>query len=94
MKLSADLHTHTAASGGQYTPAQLVELAQGRGLDVLTVTDHDTIAGTAAAIAAGKRLGLRVIRGVDIDLAVVEELPGILERFQHKTSLRLTAGAC
>lgn len=66
MKLFADLHTHTAASDGQYTPAQLVELAQGRGLDVLAVTDHDTIAGTAAAIAAGKSLGLRVIRGVEL----------------------------
>ncbi len=66
MKLFADLHTHTAASDGQYTPAQLVELAQGQGLDVLAVTDHDTIAGTAAAIAAGKSLGLRVIRGVEL----------------------------
>ena len=40
-----DLHTHTTASDGQYTPAELVRLAKEKGLSVLAVTDHDTIAG-------------------------------------------------
>ncbi len=62
----ADLHTHTTASDGQYTPSELAALAKTRGLDVLAVTDHDTIAGVDAAAAAGARLGLRVIRGVEL----------------------------
>ena len=41
-----DLHTHTAASDGQHTPAELVRLAKDRGLSVLAVTD------------AGSRLGI------------------------------------
>lgn len=66
MSALCDLHTHTTASDGQYTPAQLVELAKARGLAALAVTDHDTIAGTEEAIGAGKELGLRVIRGVEL----------------------------
>lgn len=61
-----DLHTHTTASDGQYTPTELVELAKARGLSVLAVTDHDTIAGVAEAQRAGKELGLHVIRGVEL----------------------------
>ncbi len=61
-----DLHTHTAASDGQYAPAQLVRLAKDRGLSVLAVTDHDTIAGVEEAQQAGSALGLSVIRGVEL----------------------------
>lgn len=62
----ADLHTHTSASDGQYTPAQLVRLAKERGLSVLAVTDHDTIAGVEEAKQAGEAQGLRVLRGVEL----------------------------
>lgn len=61
-----DLHTHTTASDGQYTPTELVTLAKSRGLSVLAVTDHDTIAGVAEAQRAGEELGLTVIRGVEL----------------------------
>ena len=61
----ADLHTHTTASDGQYTPSHLAELARARGLDVLAVTDHDTVDGLEEAVQAGERLGLRVLRGVE-----------------------------
>lgn len=66
MSALCDLHTHTNASDGQYTPAELMELAERRGLSVLAVTDHDTIAGVEEAMDAGSRLGLRVIRGVEL----------------------------
>ncbi len=66
MAVFSDLHTHTTVSDGQYTPAQLVKLAKERGLSVLAVTDHDTIAGVNEAMETGKALGLRVIRGVEL----------------------------
>lgn len=62
----SDLHTHTTASDGQYTPTELVRLAKQHGIQVLAVTDHDTIAGVDEALAAGKALGLQVIRGVEL----------------------------
>lgn len=66
MSGQCDLHTHTTASDGQYTPAELVGLAKGRGLDLLAVTDHDTIAGVDEAMEAGEALGLKVIQGVEL----------------------------
>lgn len=66
MTCFADLHAHTTASDGQYTPTELVKLAKERGLSVLAVTDHDTIAGVNEAQRAGSELGLRVIRGVEL----------------------------
>lgn len=62
----ADLHTHSTASDGQYTPAELVALTKERGIEVLAVTDHDTIDGVPEAMAAGERLGVRVLRGVEL----------------------------
>lgn len=66
MIYACDLHTHTTASDGQYTPTQLVGLAKAAGIQTLAITDHDTIAGVDEAIEAGKALGLRVIRGVEL----------------------------
>ena len=43
MTVLADLHTHSTASDGQYAPAALVEKAAAAGIQVLAVTDHDTI---------------------------------------------------
>ena len=61
----ADLHTHSTASDGQYTPAELTGLAKEQGIDVLAVTDHDTIDGVPEAMAEGARLGVQVLRGVE-----------------------------
>lgn len=61
-----DLHTHSSASDGQYNPTELVQLAQKRGLTLLAVTDHDTVAGVDEAIGAGNALGVTVIPGVEL----------------------------
>jgi len=66
MLYKADLHTHSTASDGQYTPAELVRLAKERGVEVLALTDHDTVNGMDEAIAAGEQLGLQVVRGVEL----------------------------
>lgn len=62
----ADLHTHSTASDGQYTPTQLVELAKKRGIEVMALTDHDTTNGVVEAVEAGERLGIKVLPGVEI----------------------------
>lgn len=66
MSVLRDLHTHTTASDGQYAPAELVKLAKARGLSVLAITDHDTIAGVNKAQSTGNALGLWVICGVEL----------------------------
>jgi len=66
MLYHSDLHTHSTASDGQYSPTELVNLAKDSGLDVLALTDHDTVDGLAEAEKAGETVGLRVLRGVEL----------------------------
>jgi predicted metal-dependent phosphoesterase TrpH len=63
----ADLHTHTTASDGWPSPHELVEQARTVDLDVIAVTDHDTIDGALrAADFASRRGKLAVIVGEEI----------------------------
>ncbi len=66
MTVIADLHTHSSASDGQYTPTELVHLAKEHGIAVLALTDHDTIDGIDEAIQIGITLGLHVIPGIEL----------------------------
>ncbi|MBN9621136.1 MAG: PHP domain-containing protein [Actinobacteria bacterium] len=59
-----DLHTHSTASDGTDSPAELVQAAVAAGLDVIAITDHDTTAGWAEALAA-RPAGLTVVPGVE-----------------------------
>lgn len=61
-----DLHVHTTASDGQYAPADVVRLALERGIRVLAITDHDTVAGVPEALAAASGTPLEVIPGVEM----------------------------
>ncbi len=61
-----DLHSHSKASDGHYTPAELVALAKKKGVEVLALTDHDTSAGIAEAVAAGKSIGMHVVAGIEL----------------------------
>lgn len=60
-----DLHTHSTASDGTDTPAELVANAAAAGLDVVALTDHDTVGGYAEAIAALPS-GLTLVTGAEL----------------------------
>jgi len=61
-----DLHTHTTASDGRSSPAELVERAARAGVSVLAVADHDTLAGCAEAADACARAGIEFVNGAEI----------------------------
>jgi len=61
-----DLHLHSRASDGALAPAALVALAQSRGVTLMSLTDHDTLDGLAAARDAAAGSGLRFVDGVEI----------------------------
>ena len=61
-----DLHMHSTASDGALRPRDVVAAAHAAKLDAIALTDHDTMAGVAEAVAAGNEVGLRVIRGVEL----------------------------
>lgn len=60
-----DLHTHSAASDGTDPPAEVMRRAGQAGLDVVALTDHDTLAGHAEARAALPR-GLDLVTGMEL----------------------------
>jgi predicted metal-dependent phosphoesterase TrpH len=65
-----DLHTHSTYSDGLLAPTALVEEAAARGLRVLALTDHDTVAGIPEAHAAGDRHGIEIIPGVELSTSL------------------------
>ncbi len=60
-----DLHTHSNRSDGTFTPSEVVRLAAERELDVVALTDHDTMEGLAEAGATGREVGVEVVPGVE-----------------------------
>ena len=66
--LLADLHSHTTASDGVLTPSELVERAIEKGVEMLAITDHDTVAGLAEAHQFNQQheTPLKLIDGVEI----------------------------
>jgi len=61
-----DLHTHSRASDGTQTPAELVTAARAAGLDVVALTDHDTTAGWDEAATAAREVGMTLVRGTEV----------------------------
>lgn len=61
-----DLHTHTSASDGQYSPSEVVCMARNAGIDCLAITDHDTISGLQEAENAGQEYGITIVRGIEL----------------------------
>jgi len=109
LKITADLHSHTTASDGEWTPSAVVEAAAARGLAALAITDHDTVAGLPEAIEYGGNLGIEIIPGCEltayegaielhilayfIDHAPGSQFTALLERLQHARKERALAMA-
>ncbi|HEY7728885.1 MAG TPA: PHP domain-containing protein [Candidatus Eisenbacteria bacterium] len=64
-----DLHTHSNASDGSYTPARVVAMAEANGVGVLSLTDHDTLEGLPEARERAEEAGIRLIPGVELSVS-------------------------
>jgi len=65
-----DLHAHSNASDGTDSPAELIAAAVAAGLDVVALTDHDTVAGHAEAAEAVRGTGLTLVPGAELSCQV------------------------
>ncbi|MBQ3093627.1 MAG: PHP domain-containing protein [Clostridia bacterium] len=63
--MASDLHCHTKISDGSMGIEDLITMAKRRGINTLSVTDHDTTAGATRAVIIGKRQGMNIIHGVE-----------------------------
>lgn len=64
-----DLHVHTTSSDGQYTPAEIIQKAADKNIKVIAITDHDTISGLKEAEKEGKKHGIIVVPGIEINIS-------------------------
>ncbi len=63
-----DLHTHTTASDGIYTPTRLIDLARSGGLVAMAITDHDTVDGLPEAMEYASSVRFRLFPGVEFSI--------------------------
>lgn len=64
--MKCDLHLHTSMSDGQLTPSKLIDRVKYAGIATCAVTDHDTVRGVDEAVKRGRKIGVDVIRGVEL----------------------------
>lgn len=65
-QIRAELHSHSTYSDGVYEPAEVARLCAEHGVEVWSLTDHDTCAGCAEAARAAKELGITFIPGIEV----------------------------
>ncbi len=63
-----DLHCHTTASDGIKTPRELVDFAIGNGIDILAITDHDTLGGIDEAVQYAKSKEIQLVPGIEFSI--------------------------
>ena len=66
--MRCDFHMHSTVSDGRLQPAALIERVARERVEVCALTDHDEVAGIAAAQACGERLGVRVLAGIELSV--------------------------
>lgn len=90
MSKLVDLHLHTTASDGTMTPSELVKYAKSKRLIAIAITDHDNVDGIEEALAEGKRLGIEVIPGIEMNFDYYGQelhMLGININYKHKPLL-------
>lgn len=85
----ADLHLHTTFSDGALSPKELLHRVDAAGLSVVSITDHDNVGAIDEAIKIGKSLGIEVIPGVELSVALNEKDVHLLAYFFDHTDQKL-----
>ena len=84
-----DLHMHSRKSDGSLTPTELVMASKQAGLEIIALTDHDTIEGIDEALHAGRIYGVEVIPGCELSVDSEYGVLHILGLWVNHKSLRL-----
>ena len=69
-----DLHIHSTASDGQYTPTELVRMAKEKGVGLMAITDHDALGGVQEGQAAAAEAGIAFLPGIEISVKGAREM--------------------
>lgn len=77
-----DLHTHSTASDGRFSPSEIVTKAYANGVKYLSLTDHDTLSGISQAIEASTALDMKFIPGIELSTTYKGETVHLLGYFR------------
>ncbi|WP_341480422.1 PHP domain-containing protein [Clostridium cibarium] len=66
MYIKGDFHIHSSESDGALKPGEIVLLAKERNIDIISLTDHNTVKGNKQAIVVGNIHGVKVIPGIEL----------------------------
>jgi predicted metal-dependent phosphoesterase TrpH len=90
-KINIDLHMHTLYSDGAYTTKELIDRAKEANLDIISITDHDSVFAVKEAVEYGKEVGIEVIPGVEISTDIEDKevhLLGYMIDFEDEELLK------
>ncbi len=88
-----DLHIHTTASDGTFTPTEVVNYALKKKLKAIAITDHDSVNGIGEALIAAQKTKLEVIPGIEFSTELNEEsihVLGLFINYKNKELLSLS----
>jgi 3',5'-nucleoside bisphosphate phosphatase len=68
--MKIDLHIHSKSSDGKFTVEEIINEAKARNIDFLSITDHDSIGCQTRATSAAKKVGLRFVSGVELNITL------------------------
>jgi predicted metal-dependent phosphoesterase TrpH len=66
MYRKGDFHIHTRYSDGKYSPREVIDFARKSNLDIIAITDHDTVSGVEEAVKLGKESNIKVVPGIEL----------------------------
>ena len=72
--MKADLHIHTNKSDGSLSPGEVVRWAKNKGLDVMAITDHDTVAGLDEGRDEARKVGIKFVDGIELSTFSICEI--------------------
>lgn len=84
MSKKCDLHIHSIFSDGEKTPEEIVTIAKKAKMDVISITDHNSVDGVERGLIAAKKEGIELIPGVELSTRHGKERVHILGYFSEK----------
>ncbi|MHC1721363.1 MAG: PHP domain-containing protein [Clostridiaceae bacterium] len=87
MYKKGDFHVHTRHSDGRYSPKEVIDLAKKSNLDVISITDHDTLKGVHEAIKIGKESQIKVVPGIELSTTHEGESIHVLGYFKDTSMI-------
>lgn len=92
--MKADLHMHSIHSDGTFSVEKLVYYAKEKGLNVIALTDHDSMNGVLEAVMLGMKLGIKVIPGVELSTFRNDESVHVLGYFKGNIPQEMLQYSC